>query len=77
MPAFNGHVTQSTSQHIIDRVDKRPCGLKDRALSTARRVNLAQSTILSIPFYAMQFTRLPESIYDDVDKKLRKFIWGG
>ncbi|KAJ8441761.1 hypothetical protein Cgig2_009007 [Carnegiea gigantea] len=39
---------------------------------TARRVNLAQSTILSIPFYAMQFTRLPESIYDDVDKKVRK-----
>jgi len=38
---------------------------------------LIRSTICAILTYVMQTTRLLRSIYDIVDKKIQRFLWGG
>ena len=46
-------------------------------LSTTGRHTLIQATILSIPAYAMQTAKLPRTLCDEVDRKVRRFLWGG
>ena len=62
---------------ISDRVNKRLAGWKSKLLSTAGRVTLIQSTLSSIPYFAMQTAKLPRSLCDELDRKVRRFLWGG
>lgn len=36
-----------------------------------------QSVLSTIPYYIMQSARLPISVCENIDKKVRQFIWGG
>jgi len=77
MYTINGRVTKQTFRHVSDRIDARLAGWKSRCLSLAGRATLVQSTISSIPYYAMQTARLLRSLCDDCDRKARRFLWGG
>ena len=37
---------------------------------------LTKSVIIVIPQYYMQTNKLPKSIYDQVEKLARSFVWG-
>ena len=43
----------------------------------AGRATLIQSAIASIPTYVMQTVKLPRTLYDEIDRKSRRFLWGG
>ncbi|CAN1192031.1 Putative ribonuclease H protein At1g65750, partial [Linum perenne] len=45
-------------------------------LSLTGRVTLATSVLNSIPSFVMQTTYLPVSLCDQIDRKIRNFIWG-
>jgi len=77
VPPTNGRITKSQYQYVMERIDKRFVGWKTSCLSLAGRATLIQSTIEAIPSYIMQTTRLPRSICDDIDGKIRRFLWGG
>jgi len=77
MPTLNSRVSRQTFSKISDRVNKRLAGWKSKILSTADRVTLIQSTLSSIPYFAMQTAKLPRSLCDDLDRKFRRFLWGG
>jgi len=77
VPTINGRVTCATYQSVIDKVDKRLAGWKTKCLSLAGRVTLIQSTIFAIPAYVMQSAKLPRSLCDTLDRKIRTFLWGG
>ena len=77
MPTINGRVDRHTFRTITERVDNRLSGWKSKGLSPARRATLIQPTISSIPYYAMQTARLPQSLCDDIDRKSQRFLWGG
>ena len=77
VPVIHGRVTTSTFQDVITRVDKRLAGWKTKCLSLAGRTTLIQSTIAAIPAYVMQSAKLPCSLCDTLDKKIRRFLWGG
>jgi len=77
VPVLHGRVTSSTFQDVVTRVDQRLTGWKTKCLSLAGRATLIQSTLATIPAYVMQSTRLPRSICDLLDKKVRRFLWGG
>ncbi|CAN1165271.1 Putative ribonuclease H protein At1g65750, partial [Linum perenne] len=51
-------------------------GWKVKSLSTEGRVSLANSVLNSIPTYAMQTSLLPVETCNQIDKKIRDFIWG-
>ena len=77
IPTINGRVSRNTFHFILDRIDKKLTGWKAKVLSMAGRATLVQSLISSIPYYSMQTTRLPRPVCDDIDRKSRKFLWGG
>ncbi|XP_074301475.1 uncharacterized protein LOC141632870 [Silene latifolia] len=77
MPTINGRVTKETFDFIAQKVDKRLSGWKAKNLSLAGRTTLVQSTLSTIPSYPMQTAKLPRSLCDDLDRKTRRFLWGG
>jgi len=77
VPAINGQVTKELFQGVVTRVDSRLAGWKTKCLSLAGRITLIKSTITAITAYVMQSARLPRSVCDDLDKKIRRFLRGG
>ena len=77
LPMINGRLTRLTFEAISDRVNRRLVGWKSRNPSMAGRATLVQSTIASMPSYAMQTAKLPWSLCDEIDMKSRRFLWGG
>jgi len=74
---INGRVTKAIFQDVIDKVDKRLAGWKIKRLFLAGRATLVQATITAIPAYVMQSARLPRSVCDALDRRIRRFLWGG
>ena len=76
VPTIIGRATKGMFQHVITRVENRLAGWKAKYLSLAGRVTLIKSTITAIPAYVMQSARLLRSTCDDLDKSIRRFLWG-
>lgn len=77
MPTLTSRVTKNTFRHLCEKIDRRLSGWKTKYLSLAGRITLAKSTITSMSNYSMQTAKVPRSICDEIDKKTRRFIWGG
>lgn len=41
------------------------------------RITLAKSTVTTLASYTMQTAKLPRNVCDTIDKKTRRFVWGG
>lgn len=77
MPTLTSRVTGDTFAHLCEKVDRRLAGWKTKYLSLAGRITLAKSTISSMAYYSMQMAKIPRTICEEIDKKTRRFIWGG
>lgn len=77
MPTMTSRVTRETFGYLCEKIDRRLEGWKTKYLSLAGRVTLAKSTITTMASYAMQTAKIPRIICDDIDKRTRRFIWGG
>jgi len=77
VPTLHGRVTNAKFQDVVTRVENRLAGWKAKCLSLAGRLTLIQSTITAIPAYVMQSACLPRSMCDMLDKRIRRFLWGG
>jgi len=77
VPTLHGRSTRAQFQYVLERIDNRLAGWKTSCLSLAGRTTLIQSTIEAIPSYTMQTIKLPRSLCDDIDRKIRRFLWGG
>lgn len=67
LPGSNNH----DFDYVIERLQSKCARWKVHLLSLARRVNLTQSVLSTIPAYVMQGTTL-----DTIDKISKSFIWG-
>lgn len=76
VPSIHGRVTNNMFRPILDRMNNRLEGWKAKYLSMAGRVTMAQSVLSTIPYYAMQTTLFPVGICENIDKRIRGFIWG-
>lgn len=77
MPTLTSRVTKETFRHICEKIDRRLSGWKTKYLSLAGRITLTKSTLSTISYFSMQTAKLPRSTCDEIDKKARRFIWGG
>lgn len=77
MPTLTSRVTKDTFQHLCEKIDRRLTGWKTKYLSLASRITLAKSTLSTVSYFSMQIAKLPRAICDEVDKKTKRFIWGG
>ena len=76
VPTIQGRMSSAAYNYMVDRIDLKLAGWKQKMLSTAGRVTLAQSSLCSTPSYVMQSTKLPRSICGSIDRKIRGFVWG-
>ncbi|XP_031103479.1 uncharacterized protein LOC116007017 [Ipomoea triloba] len=76
VPSFHGRVTFQTFTKLIEQINGRLEGWKTKMLSMAGRVTLAKSVLNTIPTYTMQTSVLPISVCLDIEKRIRRFIWG-
>lgn len=74
---LTGRLRKSDFAFIVDKVNGRLAGWKEKLLNTAGRVTLAKSVVAAIPIYSMQHLWLPSSICDTLDSCVRRFVWGG
>lgn len=77
MPTLTSRVTKATFSHLCEKIDRRLSGWKTKYLSLAGRLTLAKSTLSTMACYSMQTAKIPRMICDEIDKKTRRFIWGG
>ncbi|XP_074298106.1 uncharacterized protein LOC141628922 [Silene latifolia] len=77
MPTINGRVTRHTFEHLEDKINTRLAGWSTKKLSLAGRETLVKSTLLTMANYSMQTAKIPRTICDSIDRKARRFLWGG
>ena len=63
-------------QSVVERVQAKLAGWKNKCLSPAGRIMLIKAAVITIPEYTMQCYRIPVRICDEVDKLIRDFLWG-
>jgi hypothetical protein len=71
-----GRATRGKFSNIIDKIQNRLSGWKQQCLSFAGRLTLSKSVLSSIPYYHMQYAKLPKTICDEMEKIQRRFLWG-
>lgn len=76
-PLLAGRIKKADFSFILDKINGRLAGWKNKLLSRAGRVTLANSVISSMPIYIMQNLWFLQGICDSIDGCIRKFIWGG
>ncbi|XP_073004935.1 uncharacterized protein [Typha latifolia] len=62
-------------QELVERVRQCLAGWKRNTLSLAGRITLVQSTLLTLPYYWLGATWIPDSILETIMKIARAFIW--
>lgn len=72
------HHRHSKAQYsnLLEACKKRIEGWKSKVLSFAGWCTLATSVINSLPVFPMQTSRLPSEVTKEMDKMVRKCIWG-
>ena len=76
VPTIWGRVTKATYQQVVERVKKRLADWKTKCLSLAGHITLIQLTIAAILSYTMQTSKLPRATCGELDRKVRRFLWG-
>ncbi|PNX85610.1 ribonuclease H, partial [Trifolium pratense] len=68
--------TRGKFQHIIGKLQNKLSGWKHQCLSLAGRLTLTKSVLSSIPYYHMQYAKIPKTMCDEMEKIQRGFLWG-
>lgn len=82
MGKYLGHyIAQSGNNRVrhkelLQRVHARADGWKLCCLSRTGRLTLAQSVFGSLPIFYMQMERLPAWVHAELDKTMRRCVWG-
>lgn len=76
MALLHSRVTKTTYGKILDKVRRKLASWKGKCLSFAGRVIVIKSVISAIPTYAMQSTKLPNTLVEAIEKEARRFLWG-
>ncbi|GMI89923.1 hypothetical protein like AT3G24255 [Hibiscus trionum] len=76
VPVLHARMRCSDYNFIIDKIKEKLSGWASRTLSLAGRVTLAKFVLSAIPVYFIQTSLLPKRICAEIEKLIRKFIWG-
>lgn len=62
--------------YLKDRLWSRVQGWHEKHLAMAKREVLIKLVLQAIPTYVISCFKLPDSILEDVEKIIRRFLWG-
>lgn len=75
-PMIDGRVNKATYGAIISKAQSRLLAWGNQFLSMAGRITLIQSVLSALPTYLMQTTLLPDYTVSELEKVIRRFLWG-
>ena len=76
LPTLVGRGKKKAFHHILDQVGRKIAGWKGKILSTAGREILIKVVAQATPMYMMNCFKLPESLCNELNMKMRNFWWG-
>ena len=76
VPSIVGRTNPSDYNSIIKRINGRLEEWKPKLLTLVGRITLAKSVLSTSPIYHMQSTYLLATLCNNIDNRLRNFIWG-
>ncbi|XP_061365237.1 uncharacterized protein LOC133308608 [Gastrolobium bilobum] len=76
IPLHHRRVGRAAFSHILDRVQSRINAWNHTSLSLAGRITLSKDVLSAITAYTMQVSVVPLGICNDIEKHIRRFLWG-
>jgi len=71
-----GRATRGKFHNVIDKIQNKLSGWKQQCLSFAVRLTLSKSVLSFIPYYHMQYAKLPKILCNEMKKIQRSVLWG-
>ncbi|GLT95628.1 hypothetical protein SLE2022_132990 [Rubroshorea leprosula] len=76
VPIIHSRHSSASYKHVLEKMQLKLTGWKQKFLSLAGRRTLVQSVTSSIPAYTMQTRLLPKATCEAIDRLNRRFLWG-
>ncbi|KAL2253036.1 UNVERIFIED_CONTAM: hypothetical protein Sindi_0098300 [Sesamum indicum] len=77
LPLLSSRLTIADCQPLLVKIDKRIAGWEGMTLSDAGRVQIIKSVLMSLSFYWASAFILPKRVMNEIEKRLRNFLWKG
>ena len=77
IPLVHGRIKKALKDKLLNKMQRKLGSWKAKTLSLPGRVTLAKSVLQAMPNYYMQSMSLPMSVCENLDRIVRRFIWGG
>ena len=76
VPSIMGRTNLGLFHHLLNCIEGGLEGWKSKQLTLVGWIILAKLVLTTTPIYSMQSTLLPVAFCNNIDQKVRNFIWG-
>ena len=76
LPSLIGKNKCNTFHQLIERLDSKLLGWKEKLLSNGGKEILIKTVAQAVPTYTMSVFKLPNALYDEMTSMVLKFWWG-
>ncbi|KAL2246952.1 UNVERIFIED_CONTAM: hypothetical protein Sindi_2547500 [Sesamum indicum] len=77
LPLLSSRLTISDCRPLLLKIDKRIAGWEGISLSYAGRVQIIKSVLMALSLYWASAFILPKKVINEIEKRLRTFLWKG
>ncbi|KAL2246377.1 UNVERIFIED_CONTAM: hypothetical protein Sindi_2905900 [Sesamum indicum] len=77
LPLLSSRLTIADCRPLLMKIDKRIAGWEGIALSYAGRVQIIKSVLMALNLYWASAFILPKKVTNEIEKRLRTFLWKG
>ncbi|KAL2235698.1 UNVERIFIED_CONTAM: hypothetical protein Sindi_1302000 [Sesamum indicum] len=77
LPLVSSRLTIADCHPLLLKIDKRIAGWEGMAISYAGRVQIIKFVLMSLSLYLASAFILPKKVTNEIEKRLRTFLWKG
>ncbi|KAL2250082.1 UNVERIFIED_CONTAM: hypothetical protein Sindi_2481900, partial [Sesamum indicum] len=77
LPLISSRLTIADCRPLLQKIDKRIAGWEGTTISSVGRVQIIKSVLISLSLYWASAFILPKKVINEIEKRLRAFLWKG